>query len=636
MKQTALNTACPGGPCARSLLIAASLAAAPAAFAQQQLAGIGDLSLAQLREVVVTTVSLRAEGLDRAAASVYVISADAILRSGATTIPEALRLAPTLNVARADGNQYAISARGFNNVLANKLLVVIDGRAVYSPLFSGVFWEAQDVTLDDIDRIEVVTGPSTALWGSNAVNALIHIVTKSAAATQGTALTVNAGSREYGGGVRYGGAAGERGHFRLYAKTYERKETQLSNGAATGDAAEGTQIGFRTDWVRDFDSLTLQGDAYEARIHQGALPSRHLTGANVLGRWDRSLGEGSDVRVQVYLDRTTRDQPPSVIEVLNTVDAVAQYGFRPFDAHRMLVGAGYRGSQDSLTTFTSIGFNPTSRSLHWGRVFAQDEIDVSQRLTLTLAASAESNPYTRAQLLPSLRLAYRPSADATWWAAASRAARAPSRIDREFVQGPPVRVAGGPDFVSEISKVYELGYRSQPTSSLSYSLTLFQQDHEGLRSLAPTPAGLQFQNGIEGRSRGAEAWAVWHVSDAWRLDAGFTTLRQQLNVIPGFVDMGGMQSLGNDPSETWSLRSSVDLTPSISWELSVRHVGKLPAPAVPAYTATDTRLAWSVSPTAEVALVVKNLFDPKHAEWGVAANRVEIERSVLLQLKWRL
>lgn len=614
-----------------------SLCIAPAARADTLAAAdLADLSLEQLREVVVTTVARRAERLEATAASVYVISADDIRRAGATTIPEALRLAPTLNVARADGNQYAISARGFNNVLANKMLVVIDGRPVYTPLFSGVFWEAQDVMLEDVERIEVVTGPSTALWGSNAVNGLIHVVTRRAAATTGPLASVNFGDRQRSAALRFGTEAGGGGQLRLYAKSYDRRDTHRADGVSVDDAAQGTQIGFRGDWALPQATLTLQGDAYQARIDQGTAP-RRLSGANLLGRWERSFADGSDASVQFYLDRTTREQPPVLDDRLDTVDLIAQYSFRPADAHRVLVGAGYRHARDEAVTFGAIGLVPPTRTMGWGRVFAQDEIALTRQLALTLAASVETNPYTGAQVLPSVRLAYRPGAESTWWGAVSRAARAPSRVDREYVQpaNPPYLIAGGPNFVSELAQVYELGYRAQPVPALSWSVTVFQHQHTRLRSLAPTAQGLQFENGYEGRTRGLEAWARWRVVPAWRLDAGVTLLQQQLTLRPGAIDVGGVQGLGNDPRRSWSVRSSVDVSPRVGWDVSVRHVGELPSPQVPSYTAVDSRLAWRIAPSTEIALVLQNLFDPKHAEWGTAANRVELERSVMLQLRWQ-
>ncbi len=626
--------------CRCGRVIAAALVACvmPAAAALNVAASsLADLSLEQLREVVVSTVSRADERLDRTAAAVYVISAEDIRRSGVITLPEALRLAPMLDVARADANQYAINARGFNNVLANKMLVLMDGRPVYSPLFSGVFWEAQDLALTDVERIEVITGPSTALWGANAVNGLIHVITRSAAASQGLAIRATGGNRERGAALRYGTSLGEKGHVRAYAKTYGRSETHRANGSPVQDAAHGMQFGFRADWQGRNELLTLQGDGYQGEIDQPG-GSRKFSGGHVLARWERSFEHGGDASLQAFVERTERDHRQVFAQKLDTVDVVGQYGLSVGAGHRLLVGAGWRHSRDDVRNSAALAFLPASRKLDWRRLFVQDRWTPIDGLTATVATSFEHNPWTGTEVLPSLRLAWDASDDTTIWGSASRAVRAPSRIDREFVQPgqPPYVVAGGPNFKSEIANVFELGVRSQALQTFSYSLTLFQHDFKRLRSVAPTPAGLQFENGFEGRTRGLEGWGRWRAAENWRIDAGLTLLRQDIGLRPGATDARGLQTLGNDPRYWGTVRSSVDLTTRHAWELSVRRVGARPMPAVPAYTAVDTRLAWAVSPNAELALIVQNLLDRRHAEWGPEGTRVELERAFLLQLRWRL
>lgn len=615
-----------------------ALSVAPAVAAPEpRVDSLADLSLEQLRDVVVTTVSRGEQRLDRVAASVFVISAEDIRRSGATTIPEALRLAPTLDVARADSSQYAISGRGFNNVLANKMLVLIDGRTVYTPLFSGVFWESQDVMLEDVERIEVVTGPSTALWGSNAVNGLIHIITRTAAGTQGALGAVRAGDRERGAAVRYGGVLGDGGRFRAYAKYYNRDATHRADGSSIDDAAHGIQGGFRFDWGQARDAATVQGDAYRGSVDQASAGARNSSGANLMGRWQRSFADGSETSVQVYADHTERMHPQNFSERLDIFDAVAQYSFKPAAGHSAVVGGGYRSARDRVDTGPTLAFIPGNRSLNWSRLFAQDQIDLGPTLTLTLSASVEDNAYTGAETLPGARLAWAVAEGHLLWGSYSKAVRAPSRIDREFFSPgqPPYVLAGGPDFRSEVSNVLELGYRAQPSTTLSYSLTLFDAEHRHLRSLAPTADGLHFENGIRGSTRGLESWARWRASEHWRLDAGLVLQIQKLRVSPGEVDVGGVAALGNDPHHFASLRSSLDLGPAWIWNLDLRYVGSRPAPDVPAYTAVDTRFAWKVSDAADVSFGVQNLLDRRHAEWGPANNRVEIERSVFVQLRLR-
>jgi iron complex outermembrane recepter protein len=621
----------------RGLALAVLLAGTPPARAQDVLAmRLADLSLEQLSEVVVSTASRLSERLDRVAAAAYVISAEDIRRSGATSLPEALRLAPMLTVSQADANQYAISARGLNNVLANKMLVLIDGRAVYSPLFSGVFWEAQELLLEDVDRIEIITGPSTALWGSNAVLGLIHVITRSARETQGPLVSANAGRHERSAGLRYGGGAGSEWGWRLYARSFDRDSLRRADGSSIDDSAHGVHGGLRWDWSSGRDSFRLLADGYRNTIDQ-PLGQRRLAGASIVGHWQRVGPEGDTSEVQVYLDHSERHQQPTITEKLDTLDLVAQHSFRAGQRHLLVLGGGARRARDEVRTGPALAFVPSSRNLEWLRLFAQDQIDLTPELTLTLAASVERNPYTGTELLPSLRLAWRANPTLMWWGSLSHAVRAPSRIDVELVQPgqPPYSFIGNRSFRSELADVLELGLRAQPDPALSYAVTLFRHEYRRLRSLQPTAQGVQFGNGFEGTTQGAEMWARWRVGPRWRLDAGLTLLDTDLRLRPGALDIGGAALLGNDPRRVAKLRSSVDLVPAWSWDLTLRRFGALPEPAVPAYTALDTRLAWRLSPAAELALVLRNITDARHAEWGAAPNRAEIERSAALQLRWQ-
>ena len=615
------------------LLLTAVAVAATGKTSSTQLA---ELSLEQLSDIVVGTVSRFDERLDGAAASVYIITADDIRRSGATTLPQVLRLAPTLDIARADSSRYAVSARGFTDVLANKTLVLIDGRTVYTPLFSGVFWEAQDVVLEDIERIEVITGPSTALWGSNAVNCLIHVITREAAATQSSLAQARIGNREHVALVRQGIALGETGHMRAYAKAYDRDASRRADGSPVNDSANGLQIGFRADWALLAGGLTVQGDVYQGELEQPT-SARKFSGVNLLARWEQQLSAWADLTVQGHAERTRREHRQTFRETLDTVDLVGELSLRPLDGHRVLVGVGVRQSHDRVTNSNALVFVPATRELGWTRLFLQDQITLTPALAATASVSVEKNPYTGTEVLPSVRLAWRPDVASLAWGALSRAVRAPSRIDRDLFQPaqPPYILAGGSDFQSEVSNVLELGWRAQPTPELSYSITLFHHDHGRLRSVGPTAQGPQFQNGIEGRTRGVEAWSRWRALPHWRLAMGMVQQRQALGVRAGAVDVGGLRALGNDPRYWWSVRSSLDVTPRLSWDLSLRRVGARPQPYVGAYTAVDTRLAWSALPTLEVALMLHNVADPGHAEWGAPANRVELQRSAQLQLNWR-
>jgi iron complex outermembrane receptor protein len=509
---------------------------------------------------------------------------------------------------------------------------MIDGRTVYTPLFSGVFWDAQDVMLEDVERIEIVSGPGATLWGANAVNGVINIITRSADRTQGFLASGGGGNAEAGAAVRYGATLPNGGAWRAYAKYYDRDNFTVEGGGAIRDASKRGQVGFRADWAGPVDTFTVQGDAYRGEIDQPT-SERTVDGANLLARWTRKLADGSSARVQAYWDYTHREHPQQFEEHLNTLDVEAQYGFTT-GAHEVLVGGGLRYARDRVVNSASQAFMPPDRTLRWANVFAQDRIEIAPTVDLTLGAKIEHNDYTGAEFLPSARLAWQPSEAHMLWAAASRAVRAPSRIDRDInVPGaPPFVLVGNDTFGSEIANVYEIGYRSQPTPSISYTVTAFYHDYSRLRSLHATPGGLVFANAIEGHTTGVEAWGTWRVLPAWRLSAGVTALRERLAVGAGSPDTGVSQ-LGNDPAVQWQVRSTLDLAHDQEFNVAVRHVGALPEPTVPGYTALDASWTWRPRRGLEVAVVGQNLADPRHVEWG---NRAEVPRSVFVSLRWSL
>jgi iron complex outermembrane receptor protein len=599
---------------------------------------LADLSLEELASLEITSVSRRPERLSEAAASVFVITAEAIRRSGATTLTQALRLAPNLQVAQTGASQFAISARGFNNAIGNKLLVLVDGRTIYTPFFSGVFWDQQDVLLQDIARIEVISGPGGALWGSNAVNGVINVITRSAAETTGGFVSVGAGSADWQAAARLGGLLGERGHVRVYAKRTRTENTETAGGASAADGWDLQQMGFRADWSSARDTLTLQGD-----LHAGTSdPQRFLTlelgrreahGGNVLARWTRALGDDASVRAQAYYDRSTRDDPLLYRPQVEIFDLDLQHAWRA-GGHKVVWGAGHRRAHDTVEPGLFFGFHPGSRTLSWTNLFVQDSIRLGESLELTLGAKLERNDYTGTERLPTVRLAWKPGSDGLLWAAASRAVRAPARLDRDISlpPEPPFLIAGGSGFVSEVVDVLELGWRAQPSSVLTYSVTAFHGDWDRLRSGQPPPDA-QVQNMIAGKSYGVEAWAAWQVTRAWRLTGGMTWLRQRLRVEPGSTDPEGPRALGNDPPHQWALRSAWDVSPGVDLDIGVRRVAALPDPQVPAYTVVDGRIGWRVRDDLSVSFVVRNLFDD-HPEFGSAPDRSEIARSLAVQATW--
>ena len=603
---------------------------------------LADLSLEELANIEVTSVSRRPERVSDAAASVYVITGEDIRRSGATTLPEALRLAPNLQVARLDAGQYAISARGFNNAIANKLLVLIDGRTVYAPFYSGVQWDQQDVMLEDVDRIEVISGPGGTLWGTNAVNGVINVVTRSAAQTQGALAVVNGGDLENGAAFRYGASLGAGGHFRVYAKALQLQNTKTAGDVSQPDGWDRTQAGFRADWTDANGGFMLQGTAFHAKSEDRgffgpfALGALGVSEANLLGQWTQRFANGSDIRVQAYYDHSKRDDGVLYQPKEDVLDFEFQHGI-PLGAHRVLWGAGYRRSRDDIQPGVFFGFIPASSTSTWTSLFLQDEVKLNDEIAFTAGVRLERNDFTGTEALPNARLAWKLSNDQLLWAAASRAVRAPSRLDRDIVlpPNPPFIISGGPDFVSEVSNVYEIGYRAQPARELSFSVTAFYQQWDRLRSGQPPP-NAQVQNMIDGSTSGAEAWFSWQPLRQWRLTGGMTTLHKDLRLKPGSTDPSGPRELGNDPDYQWLLRSTFTLAERHEFDVAVRRVAALPEPSLPAYTAVDLRYGWRVNTALSIALSLRNALDPRHAEFGAAPGRSEIGRSALLQLKWSL
>ncbi len=618
-------------------LLAACFGAA--ANAQPVPHSYADLSLEELANVVITSVSRRPQPLAGAAASIYVISAEDLRRSGVATLPEALRLAPSLQVAALNGRDYAISTRGFTSNIANKLLVMIDGRTVYSPLFSGVFWDEQDLVIDDIARIEVISGPGGATWGTNAVNGVINIITKDAAQTQGVLAKGGIGNRERIAAVRYGFAPGETSHVRIYAKTFSRDETRLVDGSGAADGWNRTQAGFRADFGTGADTYTLQGDAYhgssDARPVFGAV---NLKGSNLLARWSHRIDERADFDVQAYVDRVDRMDNFLLQERARLYDVEGK-GRLVAGPHRWLVGANARRGTDVSDPGNYFAFVPPEKTQTWYSVFAQDEIQLAPTLQWTLGARLEHNPYTGWEALPSTKLAWSVTPQDLLWGGLSRAVRSPARLDREIVYPtqPPYLIAGGPNFRSELATTAELGYRGQPSSRFSWAATGFVTDYRRLRSAQVDANGvIEIENGIEGRVRGIEANAQWQVLRSWRLAFGIVLLDKKLGLAAGSNDPIGASRLGDDPRHQWTLRSSHNLGERVTFEAGVRHVGSLPQPAVAAYTAVDLRLVWRVDPRLDISVGARNAFDPAHVEYRADPYTSEIPRSVLVGLRWQL
>ncbi|MES2126918.1 MAG: TonB-dependent receptor [Pseudomonadota bacterium] len=601
-----------------------------------------NLSLEELSNIQITSVSKKAQRLGDTAASVFVIRGDDIRRAGATTLPEALRLAPNLQVARVDARNYAVTARGFNNVFNNKLLVLIDGRTVYSPLFSGAFWDVQDMLLDDVERIEVISGPGATIWGANAVNGVINIITRSALETQGGYATLGADRDNRSGAMRYGAHLANGMAWRVYGKVIANDDTLTASGLNTHTGWRRHQAGFRIDGDLAGNALTLSGDAYHGSLHQANTRDIEVGGANLLARVERELAPGSSLRVQAYVDHTERDQPNAFIEHLTTVDLEIQHTLMLTPSQQLVWGGEQRSAFDHLVNGPGFGFLPAESNLSWTNLFAQDEVRLGEDLRLTAGLKIERNSYTGREHLPYLSLAWQVAPKHLLWSSLARAVRVPSRIERDFyapTSGKPTVVYGGsPNFMSEVARVAQLGYRGEPAAHLSYALTMYYSRYDKVRTLEPNPGGtslVAYMNKAEGSSRGLEMSGSWDVRRDWRLTAGMVAQRLAIHDLPGSKDTTAPSLANNDPSNWSMLRSSYDWSENVEVDMTLRHVGALPKPVVPAYNALDVRVGWKLGRNVEASLLVQNLLAADHAEWGAPALRNVYRRSLFGRVSWR-
>ena len=627
------------------LLTCTALAATPAAA--QDAAALKRLALEELMDVDVTSVSRRSEPLSQAAAAIDVITADQIRRSGATSLPEVLRLATGLAVARVDGTTWAISARGFTGTASNKLLVLIDGRSVYTPLFSGVFWDVQDTLLADVDRIEVIRGPGATLWGANAVNGVINIITRPASRTQGGRIEIASGNQERGlAAIRYGDELGTSAHYRAYTKFNYEDAQQLQSGASAGDPLRRVQFGGRIDWrVSPRTQVAIIGDGTVGSMGRAGRPATDVHGGNILARMRHETAGGADLQLQAYYDRTFRSSPGSFQEDRGTWDLDLQYRARAGARHSLLAGGGYRLSRDTTAVPPSGGapapavvFVPASRHSPLVALFAQDELTiVPERVTLTVGARAEHNDFSGFEFQPTVRARWMPRPRTVLWGAVSRAVRTPTRLDADvrsvLPTGEIVAIGGGDAFVAESVVAYEAGYRVHLLSSLSVDIAAYHNEYDRLRSQEPGPP-LVLANGLRGRTNGLETQVTVRPTGWMRWQGSWTLFDKHLELRPGSADPTGGSAEGNDPGQQFGLRSSFNLPHRTEVEGFLRHVGELPAPTVPAYTELNLRASWGVTDDFELAVVGANLLHESHAEFGTPGPlRAEIERSVYVRAR---
>ncbi len=634
------------------------------------------LSIEELLRLEITSAAKKPQTISNTAAAIFVITQEDIRRCGATSIPEALRLAPGVNVARLDGNKWAITIRGFNGRFANKLLVLMDGRSVYTPLFSGVYWDAQDTLLEDIERIEVIRGPGATLWGANAVNGVISIITKHSAKTHGLLVKGGYGSEEQGfGGVRYGSPIGKDGNYRAYVKYFNRDGYDAIGGGEAADDWNAFRSGFRYDSrLGSRDTLTVQGDAYSGTEGQTdenlsllaptfraiSDSDTDFSGGNLLLRWQRTFSTSSNLTLQVYYDHTKRDETALVKEVRDTLDIDFQHRLPIGRRQEIIWGLAYRASWDDIDSHEpAIIISDGTQTDHMTSLFIQDEITLkNDLLRLVLGTKVEHNDYTGFEFQPNARLIWTPNAHHSLWAAVSRAVRTPSRIEEDAMMWiylipstPPnvITAIGNSEYNSENLLAWELGYRAMPNSAVSLDLTFFLNSYDNLRSfenqapdLTTLPNYVKIpatnDNKMKAETWGFELAGDWQVAKSWRLQASYSYLQMDVHATKNSTDALSLNLMdGTSPEHQLSLRSSLDLPHDIEFDLWLRYTDELPARNTDDYLTLDLRLGWQPCPDLELALVGQNLLQSSHQEYDPEFQTPgsEVPRGIYGQAVWR-
>jgi iron complex outermembrane receptor protein len=628
-------------------MLSATIAVAACGYARaegESQPDLAKLSIEELGQIKVTSVSKRPEAVAEAASSIYVITHDEIERSGANTIPEMLRLAPNLLVEQKSASGYVITARGFNGQPANenfsnKLLVLIDGRSVYTPIFSGVFWDMQAVLPADVERIEVISGPGATLWGANAVNGVINIITRKAADAEGGLVQVAGGNWERTASLRFGGKLGDSVAYRVYATNLFDEASRLADGSSAQDQWGRAQAGFRLDWTATpADTVTVQGDGYGGSEAQPGARAERLSGGNLTGRWDHVLSNGSALQVQAYYDRARRGQEVSGAGlVVNTYDIDAQYSFDLGPRQALVAGGGARAYQYRIDGSSSLFFAPAARTLRRANLFVQDTVALDSSLKQMLGAKLEDDAYVGAQLLPNVRLAWSPNPASTVWGSISRAVRSPTPFDRDVVEflGATKFLVGGANFQPENVTAYEAGVRVQPFARASLSVSTYYNDYDALRSIEITPVTvlpLRWGNGMAGHAYGIEAWGDYQLTDWWRVSGSVNALSERFKFKPGSSGLGGLMQVADDPKFQAQVKSSMDLGSRLTLDGALRYVSVLPNPRVPSYVELNGRLGWRLTDRYELSLDARNLLHDRHLEY---AQGTEIPRSVFVDLQVR-
>jgi iron complex outermembrane receptor protein len=670
----------------RLVHILAPLFALPV-FAQSggNLPDFSNLSLEELSSVKVTSVSKKEQKLSQVAAAVYVLSQEEIHRSGMTNVADLLRMAPGITVARLDSSTWAVTSRGFNGTYAANVLVLIDGRSVYTPIFGGVYWDMSMPLLDDIDRIEVIRGPGASIWGSNAVTGVINIITKTASDVKGSSVSAGGGTAERGfGQVRYGGNLTSSIAYRTYLSGADHSATQMSNGQSGQDGWSDEQGGFRMDGTTRSGGWLLEADLYQNRREElGYLPSmadgfsqtltnQDFTGtsASVAFEWRRRLTESSDLKINTHFDYMNRPEPGASKVETRTGEVEVQYHILAPKGNDISVGLDDRLILAAGPLSGMIVMQPAHIAYQVGSGFVQDEIHLAQdRVLVTLGVKLERDYFSGWAAQPTIRALWAPSKHHSIWTAVSRAANTPTIYERNIevevaaypasdqTLGLPVLtvVNGSPQYQSSWLTAYELGYRAQPSPKFSFDIALFYDDHQGLQTQSPenmtivsSPqpyllVPLTFTNDVDASGKGSEIAFMYHPYSRWKLAGSYSYLSVNPHLLasapPGTVST----SESSTPRNDWKIQSYLNLSAKVQLDTLLFSSSSVISNSypidvlVPPHTRLDVRLGWMVTRKFEVSLSGQDLLNPRHLELAPVALAVprDAVRGYYLKTTWR-
>jgi len=667
------------GRVGRALTFLPILAALSApAWPQQKSGDLTNASLEDLMNIEVVSVSKTQQKLSHAASAVFVITQEDIRRSGATNIPDLLRMVPGVDVAQINENTWAISVRGFNSRFSNELLVLVDGRSVYTSSFGGVFWDVLDLPLEDIDHIEVIRGPGGSVWGANAVNGIVNIITKKASDTPGGLVTTGGGNVQQGfGTIQYGGNLGDSTQYRAYTKYFDDDHLANALGQDGGDGWHMLRGGFRTDSIlTSKDTLMVQGDLYSARegsptailpsvTSPGLVPTElifNLSGGYVQGLWQHTYSAQSNTSLEISFDHYQRND--ILHDGRGTLDVNFQQNFSGWTRQTIAWNVEYRRVDSYAAGSLTISFVPAGLTTQLFSAAVQDEIAlIPDRLSLTGGARLEHNYYTGFNFMPSVRVAWTPSERQTIWAAVSDAVRSPSQVDAgfranvgSFVEPDSTLVLvsffGNPKINDESLIAYEAGYRAAIADRLSVDFATYYNDYDNQETTEPAAPFLEntpapphlvlpstYENLMYGETHGIEAAANWKLTTRWTLSPGYAFENIHMHLDPASQDTTSVAAAeGSSPVHSAQLRSHVALPHSLAWDTSAYFVGRLKDPSEPSYTRLDSQLSWQFAEKAQLSIVGQNLAKAEHMEFvdstGTARTTL-IKRSAYAEVRWQ-